>query len=75
MAEVSNRFQQFISSEISNEFFPQDLLKRQSNKHLNLLLLIKCVINAEKRNITFYVFSYLSGSELDSEEYTVVYRI
>ena len=54
-------------------FSPQDLFKRQSNKHLILLLLIKCVKKAEKFNVTFYVFNFLSGSELDTGEHIAVY--
>lgn len=54
-------------------FFPQDLLKRQSNKYLNLLLLIRCVIKAEKFNVTFYVCSVLSGGKLETMNYIVVY--
>lgn len=45
--------------------FPQDLFKRQSNKHLNLLLLIKCVIKVANMNATFYVFMFLSWCKFE----------
>lgn len=54
-------------------FSLQDLFKRQSNKYLNLLVLIKCVIKAEKFNVTFYVYGILSRGKLETMEYIVVY--
>ena len=54
-------------------FTPWDLFKRQSNKHLYLLLLIKCVIKAEKFKVTFYLFSFLSGIELDTGKHVPLY--